>query len=75
MEIFELSTKSGQRYYKTFKGASRAIDEDIADMHSTIISDTRDGVRSGRVVTEYEGWTKDTRFHDVYEIKRVPVYE
>ena len=75
MIVYELKTKNGCRLYETYKGANRAIEEDIADMKSIIISDTRDGEHRGKVVTEYDNYWGDGKWHDVYEIREVPLYE
>lgn len=74
MIVYELKTKSGYRLYKTYESANRAIEEDIADMKSTISTDTRDGEHGGKVVTDYKEFWSDKTFHDIYEIREIPVY-
>lgn len=73
MLIYELHTNRGYRFYKTYEGANRAIEEDILDIRGTIISDTRNG-EEGKVVAQYDAyWNHDVK--EVYEIKLVPLYE
>ena len=73
MLIYQLHTKRGYRFYKTYEGANRAIEEDILDIRGKIISDTRNG-EEGKVVVEYDAYYNPAA-KEVYEIKLVPLYE